>query len=159
MSRWMPIFVGLVITLFISKVSLAQTISTLAGDGTAGFSGDGGSATSASLNAPTGMFVDGSGNLFIADRMNSRIRQVDAAGIINTVAGDITFGFSGDGGPATGASLNAPSSVFVDGSGTIFIADAFNHRIRQVDAAGIISTVVGGWYRRLLGGWGTGDQC
>jgi len=127
----------------IRQVDPAGTISTVAGADTRGFSGDGGPATGAQLNSPSGVFVDAAGNLFIADRNNDRIRQVDPAGTISTVAGAGTFGFSGDGGPATGAQLNEPHGVFVDAAGNLFIADRSNHRIRQVDPAGTISTVAG----------------
>ena len=127
----------------IRKVDPAGTISTVAGTGTAGFSGDGGPATGAQLNAPFGVFVDAAGNLFIADAGNSRIRKVDPAGTISTVAGTGTAGFSGDGGPATGAQLNHSVGVFVDAAGNLFIADGSNNRIRQVDPAGTISTVAG----------------
>jgi sugar lactone lactonase YvrE len=119
------------------------TITTVAGDGTAAFGGDGGPATAASLNQPTGVAVDGSGNLFIADRFNGRVRRVDAStGIITTVAGNGSFGFSGDGGPATAAPLNHPTGVAVDGSGNLFIVDSSNQRIRQV-SNGVITTVAG----------------
>ena len=120
-------------------------ITTVAGDGTQGFSGDNGLAISASLNAPYGVAVDASGNLFIADAQNDRIRRVDAStGIMSTVAGDGTQGFSGDGGSATIASLNRPWGVALDASGNLFIADRLNHRIRRVDAStDVISTVAG----------------
>ena len=123
---------------------MSGIISTVVGNGTKTFSGDGGPATSASLNFPRGVFVDGSGNIYIADTSNQRIRKVDAsADTITTVAGNGTAGFSGDDGPATSASLNNPFSVFVDGSGNIYIGDASNHRIRKVDTSGSISTVAG----------------
>jgi sugar lactone lactonase YvrE len=120
-------------------------ITTVAGNGTAGFSGDGGAATSASLNFPYGVALDASGNLFIADGDNSRIRRVDAVTqVITTVAGNGNFSFSGDGGSATSASLDFPSGVAVDASGNLFIADSDNSRIRRVDAkTGIITTVAG----------------
>ena len=120
-------------------------ITTVAGDGARSFSGDGGPATSASLSSPSGVAVDASGNLFIAEFGNRRVRRVDGAtGFITTVAGDGAFGFSGDGGPATSASLNSPRGVTVDASGNLFIADTFNNRIRRVDAAiGIVTTVAG----------------
>src|SRR5438132_6665762 len=111
-------------------------------NGTQGFSGDGGAATSASLYYPVGVAVDGSGNLFIADTQNHRVRQVDATGVITTVAGNGTLWFSGDGGAATSASLFYPSGVALDGSGNLFIADGGNQRVRRVDAAaGVITTV------------------
>jgi sugar lactone lactonase YvrE len=121
-------------------------ITTVAGNGTAGYSGDGGPATSASLAFPESVTVDGSGNLFIADDANDRIRRVDAVtGFITTVAGNGTFGFSGDGGAATSASLGNAVGVSVDISGNLFIADPNNHRIRRVDGTTTdISTVAGG---------------
>ncbi|WP_400190935.1 IPT/TIG domain-containing protein [Hymenobacter sp. B81] len=130
----------------IRRVSAATgVVTTVAGTGSVGFSGDGGPATSAQLNFPTGVAVDGSGNLFIVDRINNRIRRVSAAtGVITTVAGNGTSGFSGDGGPATSAQFNAPFGMAVDGSGNLFITDAINHRIRKVSGAtGIITTVAG----------------
>ncbi len=120
-------------------------ISTVAGDGAQGFSGDGVAATTASLNSPSGISIDSVGNLLIADTVNNRIRQVDATtGLITTIAGDGIQGFSGDGGVATKAMLNRPSGVAVDGAGNLYIADTNNHRIRQLTAAtGLISTVAG----------------
>ncbi len=108
-------------------------ISTVAGNGTIGFSGDGVSATAAALNNPRDVFVDITGNIFIADSDNTRIRKVDGTtGIISTVAGNGTIGFSGDDGPATSAALDQPTGVFVDSIGNIFIAGRGNHRIRKV---------------------------
>ena len=129
----------------IRKVDASGTITTVAGGGSGrpGFVGDGGPATEATLQFPRGLAVDGAGNLFIADTQNHRIRKVDSSGVITTVAGNGTSGFSGDGGPATEASLAAPGGVAVDSAGNLFIADHDNHRIRKVDAAGIISTVAG----------------
>jgi trimeric autotransporter adhesin len=127
----------------IRKVTTAGIISTVAGKGTIGYSGDGGLATAAELNHPTGVAVDSKGNLYIADTKNLRIRKVTTAGIINTVAGKGTSGYSGDGGPATLALLAAPSKVTVDSAGNLYIADLYNHRIRKVTAEGTISTVAG----------------
>ena len=120
-------------------------ITTVAGNGTAGFRGDGVPATSTSLNSPQGVALDGSGNLFIADTLSSRIRRVAAdTGVITTVAGNGTAGFRGDGVPATSTSLNAPMAPAVDGSGNLFIADSSNQRIRRVAAGtGVITTVAG----------------
>src|SRR5437879_1577083 len=130
----------------IRKIAAATgIITTVAGNGVLGFAGDGGAATSASLNSPAGVSVDASGNLYIADYANHRIRKVSAAtGIITTVAGNGINTFAGDGGAATSASLNSPSGVALDASGNLYIADYFNNRIRKVDAAsGIITTVAG----------------
>ena len=112
----------------------AGTITTVAGNGINGSSGDGGPATSASLSAPLGVALDSSGNLFIADSYNNRIRKVDVVtGLITTVAGSGCCGFSGDGGPATNAKLWGPGGVALDLTGRLFIADTSNHRIRSVD--------------------------
>src|SRR6267143_711547 len=130
----------------IRKVAAATgIITTVAGNGGASFAGDGGAATSASLNYPFGVALDASGNLYIADQSNYRIREVAAAtGIITTEAGNGSPGFAGDGGAATSASLSFPRSVALDAGGNLYIADYFNQRIRKVDAAsGIITTVAG----------------
>ena len=121
------------------------TISTVAGNGTPGFSGDGGAATSAELNLAAGVAVDGAGNLYIADFNNNRIRRVAAnTGTISTVAGNGTPGYSGDGDAATSAELNGPGGVTVDSAGNLYIPDLNNDRIRKVAAStGTISTVAG----------------
>ena len=120
-------------------------ITTTAGNGTAGFAGDGGQAVCAELNSPNGIATDISGNVYIADWSNHRIRKVTVStGIISTIAGTGTGGYTGDGGAATNAELNYPASVAVDGSGNVYIADDANNRIRKVNAyTGIISTVAG----------------
>jgi len=125
-------------------------ITTVAGNGVSGFSGDGGPATAAQLSGPEGLSVDGAGNLYIADRYNHRIRRVDGVtGIITTVAGSgpsdqLGGGFSGDGGPATAAKLNMPHDVVLDSAGNLYIADSVNNRTRRVDGAtGMITTVAG----------------
>src|SRR3990167_6416847 len=125
----------------IRKVDAAGTITTVAGTGESGYSGDGGLATAASLAYPTVVALDGSGTLYIADTNNQRIRKVDAAGTITTVAGTGRYGYSGDGGSATAAILNYPDGVALDNSGNLYIADTANQRIRKVDTAGIITTV------------------
>src|SRR5262249_44925499 len=116
----------------IRKVDAAGIISTVAGNGTFGYSGDGGPATSAQLNSAAGVALDGAGNLYIADFRNQRIRKVDAAGTITTVAGNGTSGYSGDGGPAISAQLSFPGGVAVDSAGNLYIADQSNQRIRKV---------------------------
>ena len=98
----------------------------------AGYSGDGGSATSAEVYLPTGVAVDASGNIYIADYGNNRIRKVTIAGVISTIAGNGTAGYTGDGAAATSAELNRPAGVVVDASGNIFIADSSNNRIRVI---------------------------
>jgi sugar lactone lactonase YvrE len=123
-------------------------INTFAGDGNPGYTGDNGPAVGAALNTPTGVAVDGAGNVYIADSGNNVVRKVTAStGIIATVAGNGAPGTPanvGDGGPATAANLNNPQGVTVDIAGNLFIADTSNHRIRRVDAvSGIITTVAG----------------
>ncbi len=127
----------------IRKVTTAGIISTVAGDGNNGFSGDGSAATSAKLSNPVGVAVDASGNLFIADSVNQRIRKVTTAGVISTVAGNGTQGYSGDGSAATAAQLNSPWGVAVDGAGNLFISDTSNHRVRKMTTDGVISTFAG----------------
>ena len=118
-------------------------ITTVAGKDTAGYSGDGGPAAQASLNEPRGCAAGADGSLYIADSMNNRIAKVDAAGVITTVAGNGTTGYSGDGGPAVEARLQHPYGMAVGADGSLYIADTKNHCIRKVDRAGIISTVAG----------------
>jgi sugar lactone lactonase YvrE len=127
----------------IRRVTADGTISTVAGNGTAGFSGDGGPATNASLHQPQRVAADTNGNLYVADWWNHRIRRVDPNGTISTVAGNGTSGYSGDGGSATSASLQYPMGVAVDAAGNLYIADSRNNRIRRVTANGVISTVAG----------------
>jgi uncharacterized membrane protein YbhN (UPF0104 family) len=96
----------------IRRVSTTGTITTVAGNNAVGYSGDNGQATNATLYAPAGVAVDGAGNLYIADAGNNRIREVNTSGIITTIAGNGTAGFSGDNGPATSATLNKPSRLW-----------------------------------------------
>ena len=126
-----------------SAKDMNNVITTVAGNGIGGYSGDGGPATSAQLNWPYGLAVDGQGSLFIADTFNYRIRKVSSDGVITTVAGNGVRGYSGDGGPATSTSLHYPHGVAVDGQGNLFIADHGNYRIRKVSPDGIITTVAG----------------
>jgi uncharacterized protein (TIGR03437 family) len=138
----------------VRKVTPGGTISLIAGNGTMGYSGDGGQATSASLNTPAGVAVDSSGNIYIADGGNQRIRKVTPAGIISTAAGNGTLGFSGDGGSATSAALNSPTGVAVDAAGNLYIADPGNERIRLVTPSGVISTIAGNGTLGLTGDGG-----
>ena len=127
----------------IRMVTSTAIITTIAGTGTAGSSGDGGAATSAQLNYPTGVSVDLSGNVYIADTANSKIRKVTSTGIITTIAGTGDSGSSGDGGAATSAQLNNPTEVSVGISGDVYITDYTNNKIRKVTGTGIITTIAG----------------
>ena len=127
----------------IRKVNTAGIISTFAGNGTAGFSGDGGPATHAELSSPFGVAADAAGNVYFTDVNNFRVRKVTPAGIISTFAGNGISGFNGDGGPATSAQLNTQGGLAVDAAGNVYIADWANFRIRMVNTAGIISTIAG----------------
>lgn len=131
----------------VRKISTNGIITTVAGNGNTSLgssSGDGGPATSAQLNFPTALAVNSAGDLYIADTLSSRVRVVSASsGIINTVAGNGTNGFSGDNGPAVNASINRPFGLAIDGANNLYIADRFNNVIREVNSSGIISTVAG----------------
>ena len=119
-------------------------IATFAGTAaSAMYSGDGGAATSASLNTPYGVVVDPAGNVYISDTKNHAVRKVNTSGTISTVAGTGTFGFSGDGGPGTSAMLNQPIGLALDSAGNLYIADSNNYCIRKLDTNGIITTVAG----------------
>src|ERR1035441_6794037 len=126
------------------RVNTSGAATTIAGTGNAGFSGDGGPATAATLFGPQGLRVDAAGNVYVADSQNNRIRKITPKGVISTVAGTATGGFSGDGGLATEASLFLPADVSLDTQGNLYISDALNGRLRVVNPAGIISTVAGG---------------
>jgi sugar lactone lactonase YvrE len=126
-----------------SGTSASGTITTVAGNGSFGYSGDGGGATSAKLYGPTGVAVDAAGNLYIADRYNDRVRKVSTSGTIGTVAGNGNCCYGGDGGPATNAQLESPSGVAVDAAGNLYIADSYGGRVRQVAVSGTITTVAG----------------
>jgi sugar lactone lactonase YvrE len=126
----------------IRKVNTSGIISTIAGTGTAAYSGDGGPATAAELSDPSQIKIDFKGNLYIADARNNRIRMVNTAGIISTIAGNGIAGFSGDGGQATSSELNLAYGVALDAADNIYIADYNNNRIRKIvpacgDCAGI----------------------
>jgi len=124
--------------------AITGKISTIAGNGSAGYSGDGGVATSAGLNAPTYVCTDRQGNVYISDVNNNVIRKVDVStGKISTVAGNDTAGFSGDGGLAVNARLLSPAKIFINNKGDLYIADENNDRVRKV-SGGYISTIAGG---------------
>jgi hypothetical protein len=128
----------------IRKVDTLGNLTTIAGTTTQGFSGDAGPAISATLDSPQGLALDTANNLYIADTHNHRIRRIDTTGIITTVAGNGTQGFSGDTSAATYASLALPHGLSLDASGNLYLADTGNHRIRRIDATtGIITTIAG----------------
>jgi len=127
----------------IRRVNSVGFIATVAGNGLGQALGDGGSATLARLIQPSDVAVDSAGNVFIADALNDRVRKVTPGGIITTIAGNGTSGFSGDGGPATSAQLSAPNQVVLDGAGNLFIAEYKNGRVRKVSPNGVITTVAG----------------
>lgn len=132
----------------VRKITTGGKITTIAGNGIQGFSGDGGPATAASLNTPIAVAVDASGNVFVSDSGNVRIRKIAPDGTITTFAGNGTEGYSGDGGPATRASLTMAFicclQLATDAAGNLYIADHLNNRIRKVTPAGIIDTAAGG---------------
>ncbi|HLK62639.1 MAG TPA: discoidin domain-containing protein [Bryobacteraceae bacterium] len=132
---------GLLLT--VSPAHAQVTITTVAGNGFGGFSGDGGLATSAALNLPQGVKIDGAGNLYIADFGNFRVRKVSAGGIMSTLAGTGQSGNGGDGGLAANASLNDVTDVAIDSAGNVYISDAGNHRVRKVTPGGMISAFAG----------------
>jgi sugar lactone lactonase YvrE len=127
----------------VTEIDRSGRIRHVAGTGKAGFSGDGGPATRAELNFPTGLTLDSRGNLFISDAFNNRIRKVDRRGVITTVAGTGRAGYSGDGGPADEARLNASAGLALDARGRLVIADQGNNLVRRVNAAGNITTIAG----------------
>jgi sugar lactone lactonase YvrE len=155
----------------VRKVSPEGTITTVAGTGQRGFSGDGGKATDVQLHGPAFVVVDGAGNLFISDTANHRVRKVTPDGIITTAAGSGPVeeatnttgiprngGFSGDNGPATDARLNFPFGLAVDAHGNLFIADSYNNRVRKVSPDGVITTVAGNGSKRSSGDGGLATE-
>ena len=125
----------------IRKVDTSGIITTVAGNGSPGYSGDNGPATAAMLNYPEGIAIDGAGNLYIADSSNSRIRKVSPSGIITTFAGNGNVVSAGDGGAASSAAVGEPGGVVADSAGNIYLTD--RGRIRKVNTAGVISTIAG----------------
>ena len=133
----------IILLLAFPLLAKAQYISTAAGNGVAGFGGDGGWCLLAKLDDPGTIGFDGAGNLYITDVQNNRVRKVNTLGVITTIAGNGISGFSGDNGPATLAQLNGIQSIAVDAAGNVFIAEWGDHRIRKVNTTGIISTIAG----------------
>ncbi|MFI5141021.1 MAG: T9SS type A sorting domain-containing protein [Bacteroidia bacterium] len=131
---------------FVSCMAHAQIIYTVGGNGTAGFSGDGGPSPSAEVHSGTllsGMAMDASGNFYFADTQNNRVRMITPSGVISTVVGNGTAGYTGDGGQASAAELHGPTSVAFDASGNMYIADAANNAVREVNTSNVISTIAG----------------
>ena len=127
----------------VRKVDPAGVITTVAGTGEPGLSGDGGPATEALLYWPAGLAANAAGDLYVAAYANQGVRQIDTTGVIRTVAGTGHVGLSGDGGPATEAELNYPNGLALDEAGNLYVADSCNQRIRRIDTAGVITTVAG----------------
>jgi sugar lactone lactonase YvrE len=142
----------------VRRIDPSGIITTIAGNGNAGYSGDGGPAIDATFDQPWGVTYDAAGNLYISDIGNARIRIVDTSGIINTYAGNGTQGYGGDGGPATDASLNLPRGLTVDSHNNLYIADTANHRVRIVDAGGTINTFAGNGQQGFSGDGGPATQ-
>ncbi len=138
----------------IRMVNTSGIISTFAGTGTAGYNGDGAPATARELNYPVSVSADASGNIYIGDYFNNRVRMVNTSGVISTYAGNGTAGFYGDGGPASSAELDWPDGIFVDGSGNLFISDEVNDRIRMVNTGGTISSIAGNGVHGFYGDGG-----
>ncbi len=134
------------------------TITRFAGDGTAGYGGDGGAATSAQFNLPHSVSLMTDGSVIIADNVNNRIRRVSPTGTVTTVAGNGVAGYSGDGGPATAASINNPRGAVAMPDGGFLIADSNNHRVRRVSASGTITTVAGTGVQGFSGDGGPATQ-
>jgi sugar lactone lactonase YvrE len=127
----------------IRKITPAGIVTTIAGTGVWGFSGDGGPALSATFQDPAYLVLDSSGNLYVTDSVNNRIRKITPGGVISTYAGTGTYGYSGDGGPATSATFRNPFGMAIDPSGNIYVADMENHVVREINTSGIVSTVAG----------------
>lgn len=140
------------------RAYLKFTISSIAGNGNAGFSGDGGPAISAEFDNPIGLALDSEGNIYIADPGNNRVREVTPSGIITTVAGNGQMAFSGDGGVATNAALNGPGRISTDAQGNLYIDDGGNNRIRKVVPVGTITTIAGNGEAGYSGDGGQATQ-
>ena len=142
----------------ILKIDASGIITSVAGTGARGYGGDGGPAAEALLANPYAVATDPAGNVYVADTGNSRIRKIDALGIITTLAGTGVWGYGGDGGPAAEALLANPRGLAADGAGNVYVADTGNRRIRKIDASGIITTLAGNGARGYGGDGGSAAQ-
>ncbi len=142
----------------IRKIGPTGTITTIAGTGEKGFSGDGGPATQAKLSHPSGISIDEHGNIYFADRGNNRVRRIDRLGKITTVAGNGNRGYGGDGGPAKKAALGTPLGVLLDANGNLYITSVDCSCVRMIDPKGIIRTIVGTGHAGFSGDGGPARQ-
>lgn len=138
----------------IRRVSTSGVITTVAGNGLAGYNGDNQAATLAEMNGVSGLAIDRLGNLYVADMYNNRIRKINLTGYIETIAGSGVGSFSGDNGPASAASLYSPFSLTFDTIGNLYVADEGNHRIRKISSTGIITTFAGNGTNGFSGDFG-----
>lgn len=137
------LYIGEVFSSRVRKVNAAGIITTVAGNGISGTSGDGGPATLASISSPNGIAVDNFGNILICDQNTQHIRKVTPSGIISTIAGSGATGYSGDGGPATMASMHLPDQICADAAGNVYFSDFYNNVVRRISTSGIITTFAG----------------
>lgn len=140
------------------QLQRVHIIATLAGTGKEGGNGDGGTAARAEFDFPSSVAADTAGNVYVADTRNHRIRKIDAAGVISTLAGTGEDGDRGDGGPATQAQLCLPAGVAADAAGNVYVADTWNHRVRKINASGVIATIAGNGVRGFRGDGGQAAQ-
>ncbi|MGZ3905085.1 MAG: NHL domain-containing protein, partial [Bacteroidia bacterium] len=131
------------IFIVLANTCFSQLITTFAGTGVGSYTGDGGLAINATFSEPQSVMVDDTGNVYVVDEDDNVIRKINTLGFISTIVGSGLAGFSGDGGPAKMAKLTSPGGCAIDRKGNIYIADSYNHVIRKVNQAGIISTVAG----------------
>jgi uncharacterized protein YjdB/sugar lactone lactonase YvrE len=139
----------------IRKVSTSGVITTFAGTGSSSSSGDGGHATSATLNVPMGLAIDNAGNIYVTEQFGHRVRKITAgSNIISTIAGNGDIGYTGNGGPATAAKISYPNHIFLDSANNIYLTDNGNHALRKINNSGIITTIAGNGIQGFSGNGG-----